>query len=276
MMIRVATCKELPEVDGDSAPLAAAFAAAGVHAPLLAWDDPAVDWDEPAPTVLRSTWNYALHHEAFTAWLDRIAAAGPLWNPLAIVRGNLHKRYLLELAARGVPVVPTTLIERGEHGGELPELARFVIKPEIGAGSLNARVFRAGDPEAHAHLARLTRTGAALVQPYIESVEDHGERSMVWIDGALSHAIRKSPRFSGDSEQVTGPFPISDAERAVAEAALAPVAAQLLYARVDLARDASGQPMVMEMELVEPSLFFARGPGSADRFVRGLLRRLGH
>jgi len=273
MRVRIATCKELPEIDGDAEPLAAAFVAAGIDAPLLAWDDPAVDWDEPAPTVLRSTWNYALHHEAFEAWLERVATAGPLWNPLPIVRDNLHKRYLLELAARGVPVVPTTLVE---SGGDLPDLARFVIKPEVGAGSLNARVFRAGDPEAREHLARLTRTGAALVQPYIESVEDHGERSMVWIDGALSHAIRKSPRFSGDSEQVTGPFPISDAERAVAEAALAPVAAQLLYARVDLARDASGQPMVMEMELVEPSLFFSRYPGSADRFVRGLLRRLGH
>ncbi len=273
-MIRIATCRTLPEVDGDAAPLAAAFAAAGVEAELLAWDDPSVDWDAPAPTLLRSTWNYALHHDAFVAWLARVAAAGPLWNPLPIVRDNLDKRYLMALASRGVPVVPTTLVEAG---GELPEQpARFVIKPTIGAGSLNARVFRAGDPEAHGHLDKLARSGGALVQPYLDSVDDHGERSLVWIDGELSHAIRKAPRFSGDSEQVTGPFPITAEERAVAEAALAPLASQLLYARIDLARDAHGQPRVMELELVEPSLFFSRGPGSADRFVRGLLRRLGH
>jgi hypothetical protein len=105
-------------------------------------------------------------------------------------------------------------------------------------------------------------------------VNDYGERSLVWIDGALSHAIRKSPRFSGDREAITGPFPIADDERAVAEAALAPYADQILYGRCDLARDEHGQPRVMELELVEPSLFFARQPGAAARYVAGLLRRL--
>jgi len=96
----------------------------------------------------------------------------------------------------------------------------------------------------------------------------------VWIDGELSHAIRKTPRFAGDSEQIEGPFPIAGDERAVAAAALAPVVDRILYGRVDLARDDAGQPMVMELELVEPSLFFARQPGSADRYVAGLRRRL--
>jgi hypothetical protein len=94
------------------------------------------------------------------------------------------------------------------------------------------------------------------------------------IDGALSHAVRKAPRFAGDAEQITGPFPIRDAERAVALAALAPYP-DLLYARVDVARDPAGRVVVMELELAEPSLFFARGPGSAERFVAGLVRRLG-
>jgi hypothetical protein len=112
------------------------------------------------------------------------------------------------------------------------------------------------------------------VQPYLASVDDYGERSLVWIDGALSHAIRKSPRFAGDNEAVTGPFPIADEERAVAEKALAPIADRILYGRVDLARDEAGHPVVMELELVEPSLFFVRGPGSVERFVDGLRRRL--
>ena len=281
--LRIATCRQLPGPDPDEAPLAAALAAAGFAAELLGWDDPEVDWDAPIPTILRSTWNYPLAVDAFDAWIDRAAAAAPLINPPDILRRNLHKRYLIELMARGVPVVPTVVIERGApcEPAELAAIAhrlgatRVVIKPEVGAGSLGTRRFAADDPVAAAHLANLTAAGAALVQPYIASVDSYGERSLVWIDGALSHAIRKTPRFSGDDEQVTGPFPIAADERAVAEAALAPIAGRILYGRVDLARDAADQPMVMELELIEPSLFFARQPGSALRYVAGLRRWLG-
>jgi glutathione synthase/RimK-type ligase-like ATP-grasp enzyme len=270
--LRVATCKQLPEADVDEVPLAEALRAAGVDFQWLAWDDPTVDWDAPVPTVIRSTWNYALDLDAFLAWIDRVAVAAPLVNPAAIVHTNVRKRYLLDLAARGVPVTQTTLVEKGGTTA-LPH-EKLVIKPEVGAGSLGTRVFAPGDPEAADHLAQLTRTGAALVQPYVASVEDYGERSLVWIDGELSHAIRKTARFSGDSEQITGPFEIADDERAVAEAALAPYASQILYGRVDMARDDHGQPRVMELELVEPSLFLTRKPGAAARYVAGLLRKL--
>lgn len=273
--LRIATCLALPEPDDDEPVLAAALAAAGIAAALVGWDDPAADWDAPIPTVLRSTWNYPLAPDGFLAWLDRAAAAGPVINPPDIVRGNLHKRYLLDLAARGVPVVPTTLVERGQSC-ELAALAApsIVIKPEVGAASLATRRFSPADPAAQAHLAAITACGAALVQPYLPSVDDHGERAVVWIDGELSHAMRKSPRFSGDIERVTGPFPIGGDERAVAEAALAPVADRILYGRVDLARDASGQPVVLELELIEPSLYFLQCPAAVDRFIAGLRRRI--
>ncbi len=272
-MIRIATCATLPEPDPDQGPLSDALRRAGVAFEILAWDDPAVDWTAPHPTVIRTTWNYAQDVAAFLAWVDRVAAAGPLFNPQSVIADNLHKRYLLALAARGVPVVDTTLVERDATCDLARFTSRIVIKPEVGAGSLGARMFEPDDPTAAAHLATLTARGAALVQPYVASVEDYGERSLIWIDGALSHAVRKSPRFAGQSELVSGPYPIADDERAVAIAALAPYG-DLLYARVDLARDAAGQPRVMELELVEPSLFFAKQPGSADRFVSGLRRRL--
>lgn len=271
MKLRVATCAVLPEVDSDAGPLAAALDRAGVEHALVAWDDPQADWDTAIPTIIRSTWNYPLELENFLAWIDRIAPA-TVWNPAAIIRTNVYKRYLFELAARGVPVVPTKLVERG-GSIEVPR-ERVVIKPEVGAGSLNARIFAAGDVAALAHCASITARGAALVQPYITSVEDYGERSLIWIDGELSHAIRKSPRLSGDTESVTGPMPIADEEREVALAALAPIAEQILYARCDLVRGADGQPMVMELELVEPSLFLFKHPPAADRFVAGLIRRL--
>ncbi len=273
MTLRIASCRVLPEPDIDDAPLADALARAGVAFETLAWDDAAIDWDRFDPTLIRSTWNYARQLPAFERWIDRVAAAGTLLNPREVVLDNLHKRYLLALSARGVPIVDTELVERGHTLDLSGYTRRFVIKPEVGAASLGTKVFEPGDPTADTHLAELTAAGAALVQPYVDSVDDYGERSIVWIDGALSHAIRKHPRLSGEDEAVTGPFPIADDERAVALAAMTPYR-DLLYARIDLVRDAAGAPRVMELELIEPSLFFAYAPGSADRFVAGLSRRL--
>jgi glutathione synthase/RimK-type ligase-like ATP-grasp enzyme len=269
--LRIATCTTLPEPDADEAPLAAALAAAGIDAALVAWDDPAADWDAPIPTIIRSTWNYALHVDAFLAWIDRASRAAPLFNPPDVVRDNVYKRYLLGLHARGVPVVPTTLVERGATT-ELPA-TKIVIKPEVGGGSLNTKVFDDGR-DGREHLMSITATGAALVQPYISSVDDYGERSLIWIDGELTHAIRKTPRFAGDSERIDGPFPIADDERAVATAALVAYRDRIYYGRVDVVRDATNRPMVMELELVEPSLFFPKFPPALDRFVAGLVRRL--
>ena len=276
MRLRVATCLTLPEPDPDAEPLAAALAAAGIDAQVVAWDDPAADWTTPIPTIIRSTWNYSLARDEFLAWCDRVHATAPLFNPPAIAHANSHKRYLLDLAARGVPTVPTTLVPRGGSLGDAgAAYERMVIKPAIAGGSLGAKVFAATDRDAAAtHTAAWTARGDVLVQPYLASVEDYGERSLVWIDGAITHAIRKSPRFSGDAEQVTGPHPIAIDERAVAEAALEPWQDTILYGRVDMARDAMGNPCVMELELIEPSLFFAKYPPSVDRYLDGLTRRL--
>ena len=281
--LRIATCLTLPEPDPDAEPLDEALRAAGVQAALLGWDDPSVDWSAPVPTLLRTTWNYALAPQQFLQWVEQVSAVAPLWNPASVVRGNVHKRYLLQLAERGVPTVRTLLVERGQRLELAHALAHFgcsrlVVKPAIGAGSLDTERFTADQPEAAAlfaaHVTHLTSRGEALVQPFVDSVADYGERSMVWIDGELSHAIRKAPRFTGDDERIEGPMPIAQDERELAHAALATLDQDVLYARVDMARDAGGRPQVMELELIEPSLFFARRPGSAARLVSGLLRRL--
>jgi hypothetical protein len=282
--LRIASCVTLPEADPDAAPLASALAAAGVDARVLPWEDDAA-WAGAAPTLLRSTWNYSLAVDRFLGWCERVAAAAPLWNPLAVVRANAHKRYLLELAARGVSTVPTALLARGRSLADARAgiagrgWQRIVVKPAVGAGSLGARAFAVGDgaadDDARAdHLATWLARGDVLVQPYQRSVESHGERSLVWIDGEVTHAMRKSPRFAGEDERVTGPHPIADDERAVAMAALAPWADRVLYGRVDLARADDGRPQVMELELIEPSLFFAWHPPALARFVAGLTRRL--
>lgn len=281
MKVRIATCRPLPEPDVDEDLLLEALAARAIDARMAAWNDPREDWDAPVPTLLRSTWDYIHDLPAFERWIARAAAAAPLWNPADVLRGNLHKRYLLELAGRGVPVVPTDLVERGSAGLLADRLAArgwrdVVLKPAVGAGSFETHRFTAGaDAAAEALFARLVASRDMLIQPYQASVEAHGERALVWIDGAFTHAVRKSPRFADGVEQVSAALPLSAAERAVGEAALAPLAGRLLYARVDVAPDAAGNPQVMELELVEPSLFLLQAPAALQRLVDGVERRLG-
>jgi hypothetical protein len=280
MDVALATCRELPEPDPDEAPTLAALRAAGIEAGTIAWDDPDADFSVARLTVLRATWNYPEDPQGFLAWVERTAAVTELWNPLAAVRWNLHKGYLLELERAGVPVVPTRLVRQGEAVTLAEILADrgwsdVVIKPAISAAS---RLTLRSGPETReageAHLRRLAAREDVLIQPYVPSVDSHGERALVWIDGELTHAVRKSPRFSGVGESVTGPLPISAAEAEVAHAALAVVDTPLLYARIDVAPGSDGSPQVMEFELMEPSLFFPFSAAALDRFVHGVERRL--
>ncbi|HEX8793043.1 MAG TPA: hypothetical protein VF765_18995 [Polyangiaceae bacterium] len=279
--VALASCVTLPEPDADMAPLLEALRGAGMTAEALGWDDPAATFAAARLVLLRSTWNYSLRPGAFLEWVERTAAATRFFNPAATVRWNAHKSYLLDLHARGVPVVPTTLLRRGDatalrdvmrtHGA-----ARVVVKPAVSGGSRETmRVDAATLDAGEAHLRALVAREDVLVQPYLDSVEGHGERALVWIDGELTHAVRKSPRFIGDEESVSAAVPIADDEAAVAQAALAVAPTPLLYARIDVARDEHGAPRVMELELIEPSLFFAQGRAALARLVAALRRQLG-
>lgn len=278
LKLHLATCRPLPEPDPDEDLLLAALAAAGIEATMHDWRK-ADRLHDAAPTVVRSTWDYIHHLDAFRDWLRRTAAAAPLWNPADVLLGNLDKRYLLELAARGVPVVPTLLLERSRPA-DLVALAaersweEVVIKPAVGAGSFETHRVAARSREATAVCRRLLADRDVLVQPYLTSVDGYGERALVWIDGEFTHAVRKSPRFAADAEQVSEALPISDAERAVGTAALAHMHDRLLYARVDLVPGPTAAPLVMELELVEPSLFLLQSPPAVERLVAGIRRRL--
>lgn len=269
MRVALIRCRVLPEPDPDEAPLSAALRARGIDAEAPAWDDPAVDWDAFDANVLRATWNYPAAPDAFLSWAARVPR---LFNPLPVVRWNLHKRYLRDLP---VPAVPTVFLERGAVTSlreAMSDWPRAVVKPAISAGSY--RTIRVDDPAAgEEHLRALLRDGDAMVQPYVESVETHGERSIVWIDGAVTHAVRKSPRFVGDDERVSGALEPTAAERALAEAAVAAAPGPLLYARVDVAPDARGRLMVMEFEAIEPSLFLSQSEAALERLA-GAIHRL--
>jgi O-ureido-D-serine cyclo-ligase len=277
------TCLELPRPDFDLPILERAFAARGHRASVVAWEDPGVDWSTFDAVVVRSTWNYVERLDEFGAWLDRVAAVARLVNPLATLRWNLHKRYLCELAGAGLPVVPTELVPAGFDPDWRALFARFgelVVKPAVSAGSFaTVRVARGDASAAHAHRhAHLGRD--LLVQPFLASVGAHGESNLVHFGGHFSHAIHKGARWAGDDEQSRGLVEPSAAELALAERVLSHAASlghgPLAYARVDMASGADGAPLLMELEISEPSLFLDRAPDRAPRFVKAAEYSLGY
>jgi hypothetical protein len=279
MRVAVASCKSLPEPDPDQPLLLAALAGAGIEAKILGWDDPAAPFADHDLVVLRSTWNYYEHVDAFVAWASQLGLTKRMLNPPRIVAWNARKTYLRELDARGVAIVPTEFALRGT-APRLDDILRargwdeVVVKPVVSAASFRTERFaRASLAAGQAFLDDLVADRDAMVQRWMPSVETYGERSLVWIDGTVTHAIRKTPRFSGGQEQVSAEVPIADDERAFAERALEPFASELLYARVDLVRDIEGTLRVMELELIEPSLFLQQSPKALDRLVAAIARR---
>jgi len=279
--LAIASCATLPEPDPDQEPLSRALDAAGIRSEVLPWEDADL-WPAAPLTVIRSTWSYYTDRQGFLAWAAGVAGAGRLLNPLDVVRRNTHKRYLLDLKRRGVPVAPTELVPRGAPAADaLADVLRrrgwdrVVIKPAVSAASYRTDLFEAGDHErATAHLAHVLQCADALVQRYLPSVEGHGERALVFIDGELTHAVRKTPRFHGADEHVSEQVPFSRAEAALAALALDDVPEPLLYARVDMAPGPNGAPLVMELELTEPSLFLCQCPEALDRLVRAIGRQV--
>jgi hypothetical protein len=282
--VALVTWRELPELDPDDRPLAANLRARGHEVAIVAWDDPGFDWAKARLVLLRNPWDYYRRLEEFLAWAERVDAATSLWNPPAVLRCNLHKGYLIELAEAGVPVVPTELVRRGS-GFDLATLlarrgwTRGVVKPAVSADSWETVVFDAGDPAAaRAMIERRLPERDLLVQPFLESVESDGERCLAFVDGEPSHAVRKNPitrggRWAGLPEGT--PVAADDDELEVARRVLAAVpATDLLYARVDLVRDAAGAPLLLELELAEPTLFLADHPAGLERLVAGIERRL--
>jgi hypothetical protein len=290
--VALVTCADLPELDPDDRRLVAALRGHRVAAVPAVWDDPAVDWSGFDLAVLRSCWDYPPRRGEFVTW----AAAVPrLANPADVVTWNTDKRYLMELALAGLPVVPTTWLAADDRWHP-PEAGEWVVKPAVGAGSKSCGRYRPADPVqrrlAVAHVARLQRVGRlVMVQPYLPAVDTYGETGLVFLAdperGGLgySHAVRKGPMLAGPDRETSElylPEQIADrspsaVELALARQALAEVPGgpdRLLYARVDLIPGLDGRPRLVELELTEPSLFLAYQPAAAQRLAAAIAARL--
>ncbi|HEY2054308.1 MAG TPA: hypothetical protein VGH14_10280 [Solirubrobacterales bacterium] len=282
MRVAFATYADLPEGWDDDRE-----AARLTGAEFVVWDDPAVDWEAYDRVVVRSVWDYSRRIDEFLAWC---AAVGPerLRNVPDLVAFDSDKRYLGEL---GVPIAPTTFVGPGDP---LPALAgEVVVKPNVSAGARDTGRF---GPTAHAQalaLAERIRASGrvAIVQAYLADVDRGGETALVFIAGELSHVLHKQPVLRGEGvaplgDDVHGPAAVmleddlvrpgraEPVQREFAARVLAVVTERFgtpLYARVDVAHDADGRPVLMELEAIEPCLYLDLVPGSAERFARAVL-----
>lgn len=305
MRIALATCSDLPDLDLDDQPLVDALRSRGAQVDVCVWDDPAVLWGHYQLVVVRSTWDYSRRRAEFVAWAERVSRMTRLANPFPVIRWNSDKHYLAELDAAGVPVVPTQWLEPDRHlsGRALhtrfPAGGDFVIKPAISAGSMDTGRYTAIDADSRGlaikHAKRLLgEERTVMVQRYLTSVDTDGERAHIFMAGEYSHSVRKGALLDGPDVAVDGLYRaekispleadpdeveaalhvVRTARRLLTEAADGVVESdKFLYARVDLVLDDDGSPVLLELEMVEPSLFFAHGDGALDRFADLIIER---
>jgi glutathione synthase/RimK-type ligase-like ATP-grasp enzyme len=278
----LATCAALPDLDEDERLLIPPLEKLGVRVSAAVWDDQSVDWDAFDLVVVRSTWDYTERRDEFVDWAHSVTR---LANPADVIEWNTDKRYLRELEAAGLPIIPTAWIEPGSPI-LLPGPGEVVIKPSIGAGSVGVDRFRMDDPadaqRAQAHAHDLLEAGqTVLVQPYIDRVDTDGETGVVMLHGEYSHAVTKSAMLGAPRETVAGlykaevitPRQPSAAELELADRTMRSLrwpASDLLYARVDMLAEPDGTPILIELELTEPSLFMGKVSGS-ERGLAGAI-----
>ena len=290
--IALVTATAARDLDEDLPPLESALRNAGAEVVIAEWDRPH-DWSRFDVALLRSTWDYPQRLAEFFDWAGQVSAKTKLLNPLQVVKWSSDKHYLNDLVRADVPTVLTKFIEPGESApsriAELlrePDVHEIVVKPAIGAGSRDAQRFgpdEKGDAAEHAQ-RMLSDKRSVMLQPYLSRVDEYGETALIYFEGKFSHAIRKGPllkRKEGPTtelfakESITARVPDAAELRVGARAMQAMPFETPLYARVDLIRDEKAEPVVLELEMIEPSLFFPFAGGSAERFAMAVVRGVG-
>lgn len=271
-MLALVTCDEAVGVDTDLPLLQAAMP----EASIVSWRDDRIDWSAYRTVVLRSTWDYHRDLERFRRWAQRVGAASDLWNPLALIEWNLDKRYLADVAGWGAPIVPTVYLDDRaaleRHAAADGFAGELVVKPSVGASASGVLATHGDEAVAIDHAERLVNAGfTAMVQPYLSSVATTGETGLVYLGGAFSHAfgrrvvLREHAELDGDGfgNEESEPRVATPAERAVGDLVVAHLP-DTAYTRIDLLPTDDG-PVVLEVEVIEPSLFLHLDPEAPAR-----------
>jgi len=275
------TYSKLPQLDPDDLLVVERLTERGVKCSAAVWDDPSVDWANAGTCVVRSTWDFHLNPHAFAQWIQHVSSKTRLFNQASLMLWNMRKTYIEDLSRRGVPTVPTIFFRAGEKIdlASLMETHAWhdaIVKPVVGLATYGVKRF-SREPSSLAgsqqHANKLLKDCDVMVQPYMPSVEAYGERALVFLGGEFSHAVRKMAfqplAVAGQAGET--PVEASAAEREVGSKALACVDGPTLYARVDVVPDSNNQPRVLELELIEPSLFLAMNEHATERFAAALL-----
>ncbi|HWB20089.1 MAG TPA: hypothetical protein VG711_07310, partial [Phycisphaerales bacterium] len=289
--IALATCRNLPEWERDDEALHEAFVKRGVEIARPAWDDMNVRWGEFNCVLIRTTWDYTTRVNAYVAWAERVEHESRLINPSAVVKWNVRKTYLKELAAQGVAIAETVWLEQSEKVDvaevmERKGWERGFLKPVVGASAKGTMRFRTNEKElaaAQLHVEELLAKDGAMLQCYVPTVEDVGEFSAIFIDGEMTHSVRKIPmqgdyRVQNDHGGKDEPAELSAEEQATAKRIVKLVSEKfdggVVYARVDFHREEyTGRMLLTELELVEPSLFFRHGKRAAERLAESVVEK---
>ena len=257
----------------------------GYEAAPLVWDDDGVDWRARDAVVIRSCWDYHLKVDRFRAWIDRLERAGVrLINAPGVLRWNMHKGYLLDVARAGGRIPRTRVVPQGAGKRLREELrdegwASAVIKPAISSTGYSTRLIAAEPTDADEQAyVQMHAEGDVLLQAYVPEIKEHGEWSLVFFGGRYSHAALK--RAAGEEFRVHiewgGTVEVAEPPARLVQQAQALVDAldlDAVYARVD-GTEVDGNLVVMEFELVEPELFFDHHPEATARLADALARRL--
>jgi len=275
----------------------AAFADAGIELVQAAWEDNSVDWNAFDLVVVRSPWNYVEHLDAFRAWLKARQTMTRFHNSARLLEWNMDKRYLADLSARGVPIVPTAFVDSIKSFHEAADVidgSEIVVKPSVSAGSRLTGRFSRTDAAAAALAETILRNGlTVMVQPFASRIDIEGEIGSVVFDGERSHSFRKAALLAEDGALVGGDYreeissvdapddvqlvvqAASDASTNIArEYGWIGAHEQLLYGRYDVIRLDDGTPALLEAELFEPCFFLTTDSNAANRFVEAVRRRI--
>jgi hypothetical protein len=262
--VTLATCEDVPLLPKGDRILQKELESLGVSVRVAIWTDRDVDWSASNLTVIRSTWDAASRFPEFESWLRRVESQTRIVNPVKTILWNLEKRYLLDLQKRGIEIIPTIYFPAKSHVSLKPTdlvWPEVVVKPSIGASSFAVKKFSVAEelPSLQAHVNSILERTGVLVQRLENAVHTLAERSLVFIGGEYSHAVRRVPFNTGDTPDT----PEFDHEASEAEIAFATRVLEagdcrkLAFARVDVVPGPMG-PLLMELELIEPALFMTR------------------
>ena len=289
-VIALVSGAEAREFDTDLPYLSRALGDRGIITEIVDWDNASVDWSRFSMAIVRSPWDYHRRYPEFLTWLDAVSAVTTLQNPADIIRWNTNKEYLDELVDAKIGIVPTTFVRSAQDLVTITNegmLERdIVVKPTISAGSNNTERHEESPVKAAAHLGFLLDAGfIAMVQPYQRFIDERGETGMVYFNGQLSHSFRKGAILATGENIKNGLFTVEDIaprtasaqERELGKAVMTFVKKKWgeypLYARVDVVRGSAGVPVVMELELAEPSFFLQVDHEAPSRFASAVLAR---